>query len=166
MYMEIWRTESNLLRQHIETIFVFLLGVFLVGSGGPLDMAYLPLGSLQFRIGALCLCISFLAIVFSYRQIVMVIPVERRIVVTKKFIIGKRERVILLRDITSVSLLPFGTLSTIFGRRYFVSLHLNDNSTYALFAPAYFDGSRSHAVMIDRAQRLENIIKNTSALSV
>jgi hypothetical protein len=160
--MDSWKFESNPGKQTALSLACIAVGIILVVGFRHFDGSGMTNSLAGFLCGLLLLLIGVSAFLASGKQIIVIDPEMRRIVVEDKNRFGTKRKLIRFSDIADTGIGYIGKRSN-FINFYYIILKLKSGEKYSLFSPGRFhDGGSDRSVMESRRQRLENYIKQTA----
>jgi len=157
--MDSWRFESNSGKQTALSLASIVVGITLALGFRHFDGSGMMNSLAGFLLGLFLLLIGVSAFVVRGKQVIVVDPRVRQIIVEDTNLFGTNKRLIPFSDIVDTGIGYLGRTSN-FVTFYYINLKLMNGEEYRLFTPGrFFDGGSDRSVMESRRQRVEECLR-------
>ena len=137
--MEIWKIESNPIKQLIMSCLISIVGLIFVIGLRNADIHASSNIMAGYLLGWLLLLIGIASILAFTKQYITVDPIKRCITIEDINVLGSKIITLSFDEIIDIRVAEIGKRSN-YTVTYYVSLRLKSGKTFPLFFPAYYDG--------------------------
>lgn len=157
--MEIWKIESNPIKQMIMSCLISIIGLIFVIYLRNADIHASSNVMAGYLLGWLLLIIGIASIIAINKQYITVDPEKRCIIIEDINLLGSKIITLSFDEIIDVQVAEIGKRSN-YTVTYYVLLKLKSGKTFPLFFPAYYNGRWDASVAENRCSRLKVYIQH------
>jgi len=155
--MDIWKIESNPVKQTILTWAIVIVGLILAYGFRNYDGSYLSNSLSGFLLGILLLLVGVPGVFMIVKQTITIDRNSRQIVIEDVSRFKQKNQIIYFDEIDEVYVSRLGNRSE-GSISYYVTLKLKSGNNYPLFFPAYYDRRWNKSIAESRCNQLKEFL--------